>query len=224
MGEAKRRRALGEFDYWYHGTDEHFTQWASPPAKTKYKIELYPHPFLSLSKDKELAQNAGKNTGGLCRSKILLTAKVLDLRYKSADSMAHWEMVRSSTVGKHHALIQSFESWVQACTSGEVLRLHTSNEELLSRLGRLQAIYFADTSPIQEKALAHLEVQNFTRRWINDVILPAYQLGYDAVICAEIDRYRTKGAKACVNLYAFSPQALTAPDWLAIPNESLMLS
>lgn len=66
-----------------------------------------------------------------------------------------------------------------------------------------------------ERAAAFLQVQNFTRRWINDVILPAKDLGYDAVVCAEIDSEREGGARACVNLYVFSADKLTPPEWLS---------
>ncbi|HEX7648952.1 MAG TPA: hypothetical protein VF450_16240, partial [Noviherbaspirillum sp.] len=79
MGEAKKRRTSGEMEYWFHGTDEYFEAWARPPVATRLKPELLPHPFLSLTKDKELALAAGRVTGGLCRAKLLSSARIPSL-------------------------------------------------------------------------------------------------------------------------------------------------
>lgn len=223
MGEAKRKKESGEMEFWYHGTDEFFTNWAQPPAVSKYKAELTPHQFISLSRDLDLAAGAGETTKGLCRAKLSASAKVLDLRVQSEDAESHWRQVVQSGVGRIHALIQDFDSFVKACESGEILRLHTADQQTLSKLEPLQAVAQNPSAPLVERAKAHLEVQNFTRQWIDDVISPAKQLGYQAVICAEIDRYRAKGPKACLNLYVFDPVALSPPEWLTVPDETLML-
>lgn len=194
------------------------------PLRLKYKPELYPHGFISLSKDGTLAEGAGGITGGLCRAKLVGSARVLDLRDKSDDALAHWQCVLGTEFGRDHALIQSFDSWVQSCTNGEVLRLHTTNQELGAKLAQLQTIAQATSSSLQHKVKAFLDVQNFTRLWIDSVITPAIRLGYEAVICAEIDSYRSTGPKACLNLYVFEPRALSAPEWLSVPDEALMVS
>ncbi len=80
MGQAKRRRELGENEYWYHGTNQYFDAWEHPPIASKYKKELFPHSFISLSKDRILTADAGKAANGLCRSLLKAEAKVLDLR------------------------------------------------------------------------------------------------------------------------------------------------
>ncbi len=223
MGEAKRKKMSGEMDYWYHGTEEHFLVWAPPPITPKYKPELHPHPFISLTKDMQLARGAGEICGGLCRAKLVDSAKVLDLRQKSDATKEHWTLLVKKDLARHHALVHNFETWINACSTGETLRLHTKNQELAKRLGHLQQMANNGSIPIKERAHAHQEVQNFTRRWIDDVITPAKELGYQAVICAEVDRYRAGGAKACLNLYVFAPAAITPPDWVTVPDEALML-
>lgn len=210
-------------EFWYHGTDEYFTHWAEPPVVSRYKPELSPHQFISLSKDRDLAAGAGEITKGLCRSKLSASAKVLDLRVKSADAETHWRQVVQSDVGRIHELIQDFDSFVKACASGEVLRLHTADPKTLSKLGPLQAVAQSCSATLAERAKAHIEVQNFTRQWIDDVISPAKKLDYQAAICAEIDRYRPQGPRACLNLYVFDPAVLSQPEWLTIPDEKLML-
>ena len=133
MGEAKRRRESGEMECWFHGTNEYFDAWAPPPVTTRLKPELLPHPFLSLTKDKDLAQGAGLETGGLCRAKLLPSAKVLDLRSRSGDARIVWERVRETEHGRLHAYLETFESWVDACHSGKVLRMVTRDPVLLIR-------------------------------------------------------------------------------------------
>lgn len=222
MDESERGKESVEMEFWYHGTDEHFETWATPPAQSKYKPELSPHQFISLSKDRELAEGAGEVTKGLCRSKLSSSAMVLDLRVKSANSEQHWKRVVRTEIGCIHALIQTFDSFIDACTSGEALRLHTADQSVGARLGLLQATaQNPSLSPVQ-RTKALLEVQNFTRRWIDTVISPAKLLGYQAVICAEIDRYRPSGPTSCLNLYVFDTQALSAPEWVTVPDEKLM--
>jgi len=223
MGEAKRKKISGEMDYWYHGTDEHFLAWAHPPRTAKYKPELRPHAFISLSKDIELARSAGKICGGLCRAKLMDSANVLDLRQKSSATEEHWKCLLKEDLAKLHTLVQDFDSWVEACSTGEVLRLHTTNDELRNRLEPMQRIAKDRSAPLKMRAYAHQEVQNFTRQWIDCVMAPAKELGYQAVICAEVDRYRPGGKKACLNLYVFDPEAITPPDWVSVPDETLML-
>ena len=222
MGEANRRKTSGEMDFWYHGTDEHFSAWGEPPLLSKYKPELTPHHFISLSKDQELATCAGETSTGLCRSKLVESANILDLRSRSDDVELVWKQVVVSDIGRIHMLAKSLESFVQACVSGEILRLQTTDQRTLARLIPLQALAQNPATPIIQKMKAHLEVQNFTRQWIESVISPAKHLGYQGVICAEIDRYRPQGPKACLNLYIFDPRALTTPEWLSVPDEEIM--
>lgn len=154
--------------------------------------------------------------------KLSDTAKILDLRQSTAANEKHWETVRTSPVGQIHKLTQSFSGWIQACVSGEILRIHHDDGELGRRLDRLQNKYHRRLGSVQERAYAFLEVQNATRSWINDVMTPAREMGYDGVICAEIDRYRAGGSKSCVNLYVFNPNAVSHPDWVSVANIALI--
>ncbi len=125
-------------------------------------------------------------------------------------------------MGQGHALIRTFSGWVKACNNGEVMRMHTDNPEFGNKMERVMYVVRDPLSPIKERGIAHLIGQNFTREWIEVVVSPAKLAGYDAVICSEIDRLRLTGAKPCTNLHVFNPLALTTPEWVSIPNESLM--
>lgn len=223
MGQAKQRKDSGEIDYWYHGTNEYFDTWGNPPIKSKYKPELLVHSFISLSKDQPLAKGAGNSTGGLCRSKLSHTAKVLDLTKRSDQSEEHWRLVVTSELGKSHELIQTYEGFIKACISGEVLRMHTSDRALAEHFQKTQETLQNSATPLKERAIAFQEAQNYTRNWIETVIHPAKCSGYDALICSEIDRYRDTGPKPCRNLHVFNSSMLSAPDWISIPDESTMV-
>ncbi|MDR3579162.1 MAG: hypothetical protein P4L44_04260 [Oryzomonas sp.] len=206
-------------DFWYHGTQEYFDKWGDPPVKSKYKPELHPHPFACLTKDMVLAKCASEGSGGLCRANLCKNAHVLDLRDHSNDNVKVWEAARASEIGKHHIYVQSYDTWLQACRSGEILRLVAPiNDELSIRLEKYIEIAFSRKHPFEQRNEAHLEVQNFTRRWINTVITPARQFGYHAVICNEIDTRRPSGPTACLNLHVFNIKMLSDPEWVSIPD------
>ena len=204
-------------DVWYHGTDEYFCEWSGPPAKSKYKPELFPHQFISLSKDLTLAKGAGKITNGLCSATLSDSAKRLDLREKSSAAENIWHQIRQTELGCAYANLHTFDLFVAACNSGNVLRYQTVDEALKKKLNPL---YEAETNlslSFKQQQGAFLFWQNFTRQWIDAVISPARQMGYQAVVCAEIDR-RDNGPVSCVNLYVFDPKVLSAPDWITKPD------
>lgn len=207
-------------DYWYHGTMEHFSKWGNPPNKSKYTQGLYPHSFVSLTKDKVLANNAGEKFGGLCRAKLHEEAKVLDLRVPSDDNIEHWKMVKSSDVGRHHSYALSFDLWLIACRNGTILRLHSTNDKLLSPLEEQMRIANSEKYPIKQRKEARLKVHNFTRKWIDTVMNPAQKLGYHAVICSEMDSRRPSGPAASLNLHVFNVNMLTDPEWVSMPDVS----
>jgi len=194
----------------------------STAVTTTYKPELHPHCFISLTKDRALAEEAGDISKGLCRSKLVAGARVLDIRRATDESKRHWESVVQTELGRHHAGIQSFEGWIQACNSGEVMRMHTTDREYGEKMVRSIKTSQDHSLPYAERQVAHLIVQNFTRQWIETLVSPAKSAGYDALVCSEIDRFRPQGPKACTNMHVFTPKALTAPEWVSKPDEFLM--
>lgn len=207
-------------EFWYHGTEEHFSKWGDPPVKSKYKPELHPHPFVSLKKDKILATDAGENSGGLCRAKLHDGARVLDLRIQSDDNIELWNAVKASEIGRYHSYIQSFDLWLLMCRNGKILRFQSDYDRLVAPLEMQMMIANSETHPFRQRQEAFLQVQNFTRRWINTVITPARQLGYHAAICSEFNSDHPSGPMDCLNLYVFNVNILTDPEWLSLPHVS----
>jgi len=217
MGEAARRRRTGETELWFHGTDEHFADWAAPPITARYKPELPPHSFISLSKDRILAEQAGELTKGLCCCRLIDETNVIDFRNDSQESRKCWEKVRISDIGREHPYIQTFRQWMEACTTGEVLRPHTTNPIVGLERQRLIQISRDPRIPQSVRQQAHTEAQVYQRAWIEIVVSSASELDVDAVICAEVDRDRPGGKRAATNLHVFNPLAITSPEWLVVP-------
>lgn len=219
MGQAKRRTMSGEMDLWFHGTNEFFSSWLLPAPLSAGNTGLLSHSFISLSRDRALAEGAGDIAGGLCSATLTKEARVLDLRKKSPDSMRHWEMVRGTELGQKHPLVSDYNSWEKGCQSGEILIFRTEDQQYEDKLLKAEKIVKSTSAyTLQERQKAFLDVQNFPREWIESVIAPGKQLGYDAVICSEIDRTRASGRKTCTNLHVFNTKVISAPSWVQKPD------
>ena len=219
MGQAKRRKMSGEMDLWFHGTNEFFSSWLLPAPISAGNTGLLSHSFISLSRDKALAQGAGDIAGGLCSSTLSTDARVLDLRVKSPDSMQHWELLSTTEIGKSHPLTCDYNTWEKGCKSGEILIFRTKDQQYEEELQKCEEIVRSTSGySLEERQKAFLDIQNFPREWIENVITPGKELGYDAVICSEIDRTRPSGRKTCTNLYVFDTNVISAPNWIQKPD------
>lgn len=219
MGQARRRKLAGEMELWYHGTNEFFSSWQLPAPLTGFNAGLLPHSFISLSKDKHLAKGAGDIAAGLCSAKVSKDARILDLRKKSADAVKHWQLVRNSELGPKHPLTADYKSWEKACHGGEILTFLTDDQQYKDKMRKSEEIVKATSSySLQERQQAFFDVQNYPRQWIETVISPGKELGYDGVICSEIDRTRGSGRKTCTNLYVFNTKAISEPNWVQKPD------
>ena len=219
MGQAKRRKMSGEMDLWFHGTNEFFSSWLLPAPLSAGNTGLLSHSFISLSKDRALAKGAGDIAGGLCSATLTKDARVLDLRKKSPDSMQHWELVSKTEIGQKHPLTSDYNTWERGCKSGEILNFITEDQQYEEELLKAEKIVKSNSGyTLQERQKAFLDVQNFPRVWIESVIDPGKKLGYDAVICSEIDRTRASGRKTCTNLYVFNTNAISPPSWIQKPD------
>lgn len=219
MGQAKRRKMAGEMELWFHGTNEFFPSWILPAPLSAGNTGLLSHSFISLSKDKAIAQGAGDIAGGLCSATLAKDARVLDLRKNSPDSMQHWKLVKETEVGKKHPLTRNYNTWEKGCQTGEILIFKTKDKQYADELQKCEEIVKSSSRfTLQERQQAFLDVQNFPRTWIESVIAPGKELGYDAVICSEIDRTRVSGRKTCTNLYVFNTNVISAPNWVQKPD------
>lgn len=199
---------------WFHGTNDYFTEWAIPQIDAEHLPDLEPHPFISLTQDIDLAKSCGQPSGGLCQTILRSGSHILNLRLNSSHSLAIWKMIKHSELGRYHNDLESSFTWLDACASGDILRHHTDYKPL-KKVHATWVMRSKDEklSPEQREE-ARLKLENFKRSWINTVIMPAKDMGFQAVICAETERKRTS-----INLYVFDKKILTPPEWLQKPNE-----
>lgn len=200
--------------FWFHGTPRKFEAWAAPPVVSARDPFLTAHSFLSLSANLEYARLHAGPHGNLCQVRVHETARVLDLREKSEASFRLWRLVRASHLGRQHAAIRTYESWYYACQRGWVLRYFVDGQtrQPFAAEGWQVLANAGTASPaLREEARWHLE--NFARTWIEGVIGPAARLGFDAVICPELEA-QVDRAKPSLQLFVYSADLLSDPQWM----------
>jgi hypothetical protein len=205
-------------DLWLHGTTHYFERWASPPILTLPSQALIPHSFVSLSADLIYAQLHMGLHGRICSARLLPKSRILDLRVRSDDSLLLWKKVRSTSLGAKYYGLRSAEEWFMACRTGSVLRFVFSSENDNPELFAQQKIAESTTSDNILKSNASIYIQNFTRRWIETLIGPIKSMGYDAVICNELER--SINTEASSQLFVFNVECLSEPDWITLPSIS----
>ena len=133
-----------------------------------------------------------------------------DLRGGSEDLRAGWDALRRSPLGRDHECARRFEDYVAQCRSGLVLRYLAPRDRLPGALqARLALASAAQVDPAHRDQVM-FDFKDFLQRWIETVILPYRDLGYDAVVCNE----REGPVSICTQLFVFDPSMLTPPEWL----------
>lgn len=199
---------------WFHGTTCFFKRWKNPPV-APLSNGLTHHSFISLSLDIKYARVHQGLYGGICAAKLAPPARVLDLRIKTSDSLLLWKKTRSTSLGSKYYGLNSASEWYAACQTGSVLRFVFESIKDAPKLFEQQEM--ARTSIDNCLRLdAAIYVQNFTREWIEAVISPAKDMGYDAVICNELDH--ALSSTASTQLFVFNVKHLSQPDWITLPS------
>ncbi len=196
-------------ELWFHGTTHHFDAWENPPTATLSQ-QVFPHSFISLSSDIEYAKLHQGLHGNICAAMLSSTAKILDLRIESADSLLLYQKIKSDHLGAQYYGLAFYSEWLAACQAGSILRFIFRSEQDHPELFAQQEIA---RKSLNEKTVsaAVIYIRNFTRRWIETLIGPAKKMGYDAVICNELER--SLHTTASTQLFVFNPECLSAPNW-----------
>lgn len=203
---------------WLHGTPQYFERWANPAvSRTSHEL-LIPHSFVSMSANLEYALLHKGAHGGLCSARLLPTSRTLDLRIRSQDSVRLWKIVRSTSLGQKYAGLRTADEWHMSCRTGSVLRFAFSSEKEAPELFAQKRVLHSASAEKHLRLQAALYVQNFTREWIETVIGPVKLMGYDAVICNELEK--AISATASTQLFIFNVEHLSPPSWVTLPRTS----
>lgn len=202
---------------WRHGSHARFDEWVIPPPPSPRKPELVQHTAVFLTTDHQLT--LGDGAINFCEANLAPEARVIDLIHPNADAEEMRLLVRSGVLGRHHDYAASPEYWRQAWREGEMMRFGTTDTAIRAKLETTQALAMrakaGDLTP--ETIKAWLDAQNLIRRWIEELVVAARRLGFDALIRREIDSQRAGGSVACDVLFALTQGALTPPRWLPSP-------
>lgn len=203
---------------WFHGTMHHFNVWGKPPLTPASK-GLAPHSFISLSSNINYAELHKGPHGKICSAMLSPAAKTLDLREKSLDALLLYKKIRSTTLGSKYYGLTSYSEWHNACKTGSILRFMFSCRSDHPTLFEQQDIInqSTDNHAVSE---AVLFTHNFTREWIETVISPAKKMGYDCVICNELEK--SLSATPSTQLFVFEPEFLSAPNWLVSTQPTIL--
>lgn len=194
---------------WFHGTMAHFNAWGRPPLAPPSHA-LIPHSFLSLSSNIEYAKLHRSACGRICSAMLSPAARTLDLRRKSPDSLILYNKIRSTLLGSRYCGLASYSQWHVACQTGSILRFMFNSEKDHPELFAQQEML---KNPLNDRAASEAltYVHNFTREWIEAVIGPVKEMGYDAVICNELEK--SLSPVASTQLFVFNPECLSVPNW-----------
>ncbi len=195
---------------WYHGARAIFDDWALRRRISAETSPFHVQAFVSLTATPACARMHTGERGRICTARLRSRARVIDLRGGSEVLRAGWDALRRSPLGRDHECARRFEDYVAQCRSGLVLRYLAPRDRLPGALqARLALASAAQVDPAHRDQVM-FDFKDFLQRWIETVILPYRDLGYDAVVCNE----REGPVSICTQLFVFDPAMLTPPEWL----------
>jgi hypothetical protein len=200
--------------YWYHATNEYFEKWKITGVAPELKPELLPHSFISFTRDEEQLEGAGT---GRCRITVLPEAHIVNLLEDERFSRKLWEEFRLHSFGRYHIASASFATWQNMCATGKILRPHFILDGKATVWDRK---LMAQTNDKIKFAVQ----QNFVRHWIEFITGLIKQQGADGVICNEHTYYGNHGEHSSTNLYIFTTEKISPPEWVTIPDPGVRLA
>jgi uncharacterized protein YbjQ (UPF0145 family) len=202
---------------WMHGTQVYFTNWTLPLGRLKHKGGLDAHSAIFFTTDKEFALGAAQNYGGLCSAQLLPSANVLDMNSCSASESENYRVKCSQKkMGRQSPNITYQPYWVSGWKTGRIMKYVVSTESEANVMKR--KVELATTAiDTPEGIKAFNEIQLLTRQAIEELVISAKELGYDAVIGNEIDTLHPSGQKTYRIMFVINHKVLSPPTWLGIP-------
>lgn len=202
---------------WYHGTDTRFDAWEFPP-KAPSPIEIG-HTALFFTSSREYAAGAGPH---ICTVTIDSATKVLQPGQLSAESVELRKRVAADNeLSGHCEWVKNDEAWTRGWITGEVMRFAADMANpavaklITSRLAHIAtSVQKACIPPLSNQKAIDVAQQNLTRAWIEILVTKAKEMGFQAVLGAEIDRHSNATRPASQPwLAVLDPSIISAPSW-----------
>jgi uncharacterized protein len=205
---------------WLHGATQYFENWKQPPIPSRLPEYLRPHSFISLSLDIKYAYLHKGQKGGICSASLLPRAKVLDLRLETKESLLLREKVLLTELGAKNRRLQTAKGWIKACKSGSIMRYALKSKDDYRELYKKYRIANSSQANSRSRFEANMYVHDFNRGWIELVIGKARTMGYDAVICNELEPEVNN--ETSTQLFVFDTDYLTNPVWVEYPHSTYL--
>lgn len=207
---------------WLHGRRFYFEQWIIPSTVKTHNRGLPTHNAIFFTTGEDYALRAAYGSGGLCSASLIAGANVLDMNNCSPQASEQYRLqVMQKNIGAKNPQVTNSEKWQQAWLTGRIMKYSAASPPLSPdeyaqlKEKAYKAVYEKQTP---EGALAYFELQQLTRQVVDELILSAYELGYDAVIGNEIDTQDPAKPQRYEILFVLNPTVLTPPVWISKPN------
>ena len=198
---------------WYHGARAVFDDWAQRRELNGHVHPYHVQSFLSLTATPQCACMHTGDAGRVCVARLLPRARVIDLRAAPRNAVSGWDALRRSDLGRHHVCADNFGRYIDACRSGFVLRYQAQRGGLPPELRARMALASDPQPTAAQREQVMFAFKKFLQKWIEIVVQPYRDLGYDAVVCNEREGPRT----ICTQLFVFDPAVLSRPEWTVAP-------
>jgi len=205
-------------EVWLHGTEVYFDKWKLPLGKQPHKGGMDSHSAIFFTTSREYALSAANGSGGICSAK-LQSANTLDMNNcPNAESERYRMQVAQKNIGRRNPQIIYPYYWREGWRSGCIMKYapSSSQENAVMQQKAYLAIHAKHTP---QGAAAHNELQLLTRNVIEELVVSARELGYEAVIGNEIDTLHPLGPKTYKIMFALTTKAISDPVWVSKPRE-----
>lgn len=204
---------------WYHGTKaEPFCKWQCPPPRPGPGD--VPHSGLFFTAELVYARGAGSN---VCTARLNhKTNLIVPVRGDAPSTGFRSAVARSSPIAAYCEWLTNDAVWTSAWATGEVMRfsydrtdaraVHAISKALGSISANLKRMI---VSPITEDEVTRHASICLTRGWIEQLVIVARSLGYQAIQGAEIDQWADPDTKAVARpwLAVMDATVISEPCW-----------
>lgn len=207
---------------WLHGRRFYFEEWVMPSSQKTHNRGLSTHAAIFFTTGEDYALRAAYGSGGLCSANLKEGAHVLDMTNCSEQASEQYRrQVMKSYMGSRNSHVLDSQRWRHAWMTGSIMKYSaacpplTPEEYALLKEKARQAVHEKHTP---EGALAYFSLQYLTRLTIDELILAARELNYDAVIGNDMDKPPgSEKPQTYEVLFVLNPHVLTPPHWISKP-------
>lgn len=195
-------------EIWWHGTEVTFNNWLIPDKFQPHKNGMESHSAIFFASDQRFALGASHGTGLHCSARLMPEAKIIDMNRPQGDlSEVYRNQVMKKPIGSKNPQVIFPQYWSEGWLSGKIMKYApTSEDEIRSMQHKA---YIARTQKhTAAGAAAFNELQLLTRSVIEELVISARELGFDAVIGNEIDTLQPTGSVSNRIMFALNPQCL----------------